>query len=173
MKKLLYTLLAALFIAGCSNEETKDVKNVEKSTENIAQVPIKQASFESFSDKKTYEIIGEMEKFALFKKPFEVEKEDTYTWLVWIENQEKAEELIGKEVEIFGTNERTKEKELLTSSNIEKLTSDDPQFPGSELAVKFYAKLKLLRKGKWKIESYVDNELLGSTVIYVEGKDEL
>lgn len=172
MKKIL--ILFLLFsIVGCSKPELNEVKDIEnvENANKITHLPIIQSGFVT-TQNESYEFLGEIGEFGVLKKTFKVDVEDTYTWILWGDDKNKLDEMVGQEVKLYGINEKTNEKEFLAASTIEELSEDDPEVPESNLSLKFNTYIKPTRKGKWQVDSYVDNNLIGTIIIYVEGKDE-
>ncbi len=172
-KNVLIMVIILGTIIGCSNQETKKVVDNEISNTNDEAKfwKVEQSGFTT--PEGEYELVGEVGKYGILRKPFVVEEENEYTWYFWIDDKNKLNEMIGKKVELYGISEKSVEKQLLSTSKIEKINNDDPEVPMSELSLKFNAVLELPIKGKWKIESYVDDNLLNATIVFVEGKDGL
>ncbi len=171
MKKIVIIMFIILSnVVGCSNQESKKVENKEVSTTTNEDAKFWKITTSSFQiGNENYELLGEVGKYGLLSKPFVVEKEDTYTLYLWNEDKDKFNEMIGKKVELFGISEQSEEKHLLTTTTIEKLNNNNPEAPDSDLTLKFDAVLGLPIKGKWKVESYVDENLLDATILFVEG----
>jgi hypothetical protein len=171
MKKMVLLLLIVLStVVGCSNQESKKIENKATSTVNEEAKfwKVTESGFESGNE--SFGLIGEVGKFGFLDKTLKVDQKDKYTFILWVEDKAKLDEMIGKKVELYGISEKSTEKLFLTTSTIEKLSNDDPKVPMNDLSVKFDAVLKLIRTGKWKIEAHVDDHLLGSTILFVEHK---
>lgn len=173
MKKILGLMLILLIIiTGCSKEN--DSKQVEEKSQNSTE-ELKTWTLtnpESIStDNGSIELYGEVGKYALAPDTFRVENEGKHTWYFWVE-PEKKEEMIGKKVTITGINEKDKNEEMdLAESEIVELSNDEAKtIPDSENVLKFEGSITPLREGKWKLNTYVDDSNLGTTVIEAQGK---
>jgi len=117
------------------------------------------------------QFIGEIGSFGLISEVFRIDIENTYTWFLWVDDKEKQKEMIGEKVIINGISEKDKGNEiLLAEGEIQEVTQDELQVPGSDKVVKFVANIKPMREGKWKLKPYLNEKLLGTTVVTVLGK---
>jgi hypothetical protein len=170
LKKIFFILLIffVLNLVGCSNEETKPVS--KENNESVKYLSLtKQTSFAS-SENNSYDILGDMGNYGLLGKNFKIDKKTKFTWLLH-KDKNNVDELIGKEVKLYWTSESAEVEQLQVTSKIEKLSDSDLQIPDDFFNLKFNVTLKLPAKGKWKVDSYLDDKLLGTTVFYVEGRN--
>ncbi|SFA70554.1 hypothetical protein SAMN04488577_0410 [Bacillus sp. cl95] len=97
---------------------------------------------------------------------------DNYIWYYWCEDENQKKNLLGKTVQLYGTNEFDKNEILLSTTKIEELTKDDIQFPNHENIVKFQADIKPTKKGRWAIQSFIENQLIGTTNVFDMKREE-
>ncbi|TYS46729.1 hypothetical protein [Bacillus infantis] len=173
MKKFLTILLVMLFLSsGCSNENNKeDLPAVShNSTEELKTwSPTSHTAIEL--DGKSLNLYGELGKYALSPDIFRVDTEGLHTWYLWVTPEEKKE-MLHKKVTIKGISEKDKNEEIyLADTKVVDLSSAEKQkMPYSENALKFIANITPVREGRWKINAYVDNSLLGTTVTEAQPK---
>ncbi|MFE8698929.1 hypothetical protein ACFYKT_21900 [Cytobacillus sp. FJAT-53684] len=167
MKKIIIvgTIIFVTFTAGCSNQK----ENAEVETKNFAT----HEEYKSWYNNETFGIgslnfTGEIGKFAFVNNEvFRVETEKTYTWYYWAD----AQGLIGKTVDIYGISEKNKGEELLIATGeIQEATTEEKMIPDSDNLVKIVANIKPIREGKWKLKPYLEEQLLGITVVNVSEK---
>jgi hypothetical protein len=79
--------------------------------------------------------------------------------------------LLGKEVKLYWNSESPGVEQLIATSKIDRLSDSDLKIPDEIFNLKFDVTFTLPAKGKWKVDSYIDDKLLGTTVFYVQGKD--
>ncbi|MCM3090912.1 MULTISPECIES: hypothetical protein [unclassified Cytobacillus] len=117
------------------------------------------------TDNVSIDLYGEVGKYGLVRGTFRVENEGKHTWYLWVD-PDKKEELIGKKVTITGINEKDKNAEMdLGVSDIAELLTDEAKIiPDSMNALKFESTITPPREGKWKINTFVDDTILGTTV---------
>ncbi len=85
---------------------------------------------------------------------------------------EEKKEMLHEKVTIKGISEKDKNEEIyLADTKLVDLSRDEKQsMPYSENALKFIANITPVREGLWKLNTYVDNTLLGTTVIEAQPK---
>ncbi|WP_313800829.1 hypothetical protein [Cytobacillus sp.] len=174
MKKkiIIGVVIAFATIAGCSNQETKVVKENENfSTHEDYKSWVTNKSFSIQTEDGVMQFIGEDDSFLLISEVFRVEIENTYTWLIWVNDKENRNKMIGGKVQINGISEKEKGNEIfLAEGEIQAVSQGELQVPDSDKVVKLVANMKPLREGKWKLKPYLHEKLLGTTVVTVLGK---
>ncbi|AGX03976.1 MULTISPECIES: hypothetical protein [Bacillus] len=173
MKKILaYVLFTLLISSGCSNEnEIKELPAVSHNSieELKTWSPTARTAIEL--EGKSLNLYGEIGKYALSPDVIRVDTQGKHTWYLWMKPEEKKE-LLHEKVTIKGISEKDKNEEIyLADTKLVDLSSDEKQsMPYSENALKFIANITPVREGRWKINTYVDNSLLGTTVIEAQPK---
>lgn len=81
-----------------------------------------------------------------------------------LKDKNNVDKLLGKEVKLYWTSESLDIEQLIATSKIEKLSDSDPKIPDELFNLKFDVTFTLPAKGKWKVDSYLDDKLLGTTV---------
>jgi hypothetical protein len=171
--KKVYIALIIFFLfnlIGCSysNEESQPIP--KENNETVKHLALSQETSFETSENKSYDIFGEMGNYGLLGKTFKIDKKTKFTWLL-LKDKNVVDELIGKEVKLYWTSESPDVEQLLATSKIEKLSDSDLQIPADFFNLKFNVTFKLPAKGKWKVDSYLNDKLLGTTVLYVEGRN--
>jgi hypothetical protein len=171
--KKVYIALIIFFLLnliGCSNSNEESQPVTKENNETVKHLALSKETGFEIPENKSYDILGEMGKYGLLGKNFKIDKKTKFTWLLH-KDKNNVDELIGKEVKLYWTSESPDVEQLLATSKIEKLTDSDPQIPDEFFNLKFNVTFKLPAKGKWKVDSYLDDKLLGTTVFYVEGRN--
>ncbi|KOP78201.1 hypothetical protein [Cytobacillus solani] len=179
MKRSLFIGAITLgLLIGCSNEGSKDIEeneqdtiaSSEKSTEELKTWNVTTQNSIQIKNENV-DLLGEIGDYVLRSDVFRIETEGLYTWYLWTQDQNK-EDLIGKKVSIKGISEKNKGEEMhLSDGEIQELSEDEIlSLPDSDRMVKFEAKITPLREGRWKLKTYLENNLLGTTVISVQAK---
>ncbi|MBG9541669.1 hypothetical protein ACOSZF_11465 [Cytobacillus firmus] len=174
MKKLLFlSVLFLCFMAGCSNQQEDDVSEENDShntTEELRTWADTTPESIQTNDGST-SFYGEVGQYGVIPDTFRIDQEGHHVWYMWIEPGKK-DEMIGKQVTIKGINEKAKGEEiLLGESEITELSSEESSFiPDSQNVVKFEKNITPNRTGKWKLNTYADDSLLGTTVVTVLDK---
>lgn len=172
-RKIIIGAILFISITGCSNQETKVVKENENfATHEEYKSWVSNESFSFQTQNGTIQIIGELGSFGLIMGNFQVETENTHTWYLWTNDKENQKELIGEKVVINGISEKDKGNEIfLASGEIQALNQEELlQVPDSDNIVKIVANIKPMREGKWKLKPYLNEKLLGINVVTVVGK---
>ncbi|UII54428.1 hypothetical protein LS684_12130 [Cytobacillus spongiae] len=173
-KNLIFGVILLFSLIGCSNQETAEVEKESKSYATNEE--IKSWSYSQLSTIETengeVSLTGEVGSFGLVVDTFRKETEHTFTWYLWVDDINKQNELIGEKVTINGISEKDKGNELfLAEGIIEPLTQEELlQIPNDNNIVKFLANIKPMRDGKWKLKPFLNEKLLGTSVVIVEGK---
>ncbi|OCA90467.1 hypothetical protein A8F94_00825 [Bacillus sp. FJAT-27225] len=168
MRKGFLAIVMFLAIVGCSEKEIPTTEGI--TVPNISHMSMTKS--EAFSTPNgDFSVLGKIGEYALLKdlsKPFKVEKNDTYTWVIWSSN--KAQ-LLGKQVKVYGTHDKFPKGKEIGFGMIRELDQDDPQYPLREQCLKFDVEIKPIISGKWKVDTFVADKLLGTTVIFVDEKE--
>lgn len=173
MKKILaYVLFTLLISSGCTSEnETKDLPAVSHNSAEELKTWSQTAHTGIELEGKSLNLYGELGEYALSPDVFRIDTKGIHTWYFWVTPEEKKEMLHVK-VTIKGISEKDKNEEIyLADTEVVDLSSDEKQsMPYSENALKFVANITPVREGPWKLNTYVDNTLLGTTVIEAQPK---
>jgi hypothetical protein len=173
LKKILtYVLFLLVISSGCSHEnEKQDLPAVSHNSAEELKTWSPTARTAIELEGKSLNLYGEIGKYALSPDVFRVDTQGIHTWYLWITPEEKKE-MLNKKVTIKGISEKDKNEEIyLADTEVVDLSSDEKQsMPYSENVLKFIANITPVREGRWKINTYVDNSLLGTTVTEAQPK---
>jgi hypothetical protein len=157
-----------LNLFGCSNEESKPVP--KENNETIRHLALSQSMGFEIPENKSYELLGQIGEYGLLSKHFKIDKKAKFTWL-FLKDKNSVDKLLGKEVKLYWNSESPDVEQLIATSKIERLSESDLKIPDEFFNLKFDVTFTLPAKGKWKVDSYIDDKLLGTTVFNVQGKN--
>jgi hypothetical protein len=104
---------------------------------------------------------GEEGRLAIVDAPFNVKKQERYSWFFWKDPQS----LFGKPFQVNGVNWKSGKSYLLYEGSI---GVPNRNIGGAARAARAFSTLSLPTKGLWKLEAVVDGKLAGSIVVEVK-----
>ncbi|TDF93820.1 DUF4871 domain-containing protein [Paenibacillus piri] len=104
---------------------------------------------------------GEEGRLAITDAPFNVKKQERYSWFFWTDPQS----LFGKPFQVKGINWKSGQSHLLYEGEI---GVPNRNIGGTARAARAFSTLALPTKGLWKLEAVVDGQQVGSIVVDVK-----